>query len=35
VAKPAVLLSPRFLTALDNLNDADVNRIKEALRVLP
>jgi hypothetical protein len=35
VAKPAVLLSPRFLTVLDNLNDADVNRVEEALRFLP
>jgi mRNA-degrading endonuclease RelE of RelBE toxin-antitoxin system len=35
VAKPGVLLSPRFLAALKNLSDADVNRVEEALQVLP
>jgi len=35
VAKPAVLLSPRFLSALNHLNDADVSRVEEALRILP
>jgi hypothetical protein len=35
VAKPAILLSPRFLAALKNLGDADVTRVEEALRVLP
>jgi len=35
VAKPAILLSPRFLTALNSLNDADMSRVEEALRVLP
>jgi hypothetical protein len=35
VAKPAVLLSPRFLAALRNLSDTDVTRVEEALKVLP
>jgi mRNA-degrading endonuclease RelE of RelBE toxin-antitoxin system len=35
VAKPAVLLHPRFLAALQNLSDADLRRAEEALRVLP
>jgi mRNA-degrading endonuclease RelE of RelBE toxin-antitoxin system len=35
VAKPAILLNPRFLAALKNLSDVDVNRVEEALRVLP
>jgi mRNA-degrading endonuclease RelE of RelBE toxin-antitoxin system len=35
VAKPSVLLSPRFLSALKDLSDADVARTEEALRVLP
>jgi hypothetical protein len=35
VAKLAVLLSPRFLAALRHLSDADVNRVGEALLVLP
>jgi mRNA-degrading endonuclease RelE of RelBE toxin-antitoxin system len=35
VAKPAVLLGPRFLAALKHLGDTDVNRTEEALRVLP
>lgn len=35
MAKPAVLLSPRFLAALKNLSDAEVARAEEALRVLP
>ncbi len=35
MAKPAVLLSPRFLAALKELSDADVIRVEEALRVLP
>jgi mRNA-degrading endonuclease RelE of RelBE toxin-antitoxin system len=35
MAKPAVLLSPRFLAALKNLSDADVSRVEDALRVLP
>jgi hypothetical protein len=35
MAKPAVLLSPRFLAALKKLSDADVNRAEGALRVLP
>jgi mRNA-degrading endonuclease RelE of RelBE toxin-antitoxin system len=35
MAKPAVLLSPRFLAALKKLSDADLNRAEEALRLLP
>ena len=35
MAKPSVLLSPRFLSALGNLSDADVSRVEEALQVLP
>jgi mRNA-degrading endonuclease RelE of RelBE toxin-antitoxin system len=35
MAKPAVLLSPRFFAALKKLSDADVSRAEEALRVLP
>jgi mRNA-degrading endonuclease RelE of RelBE toxin-antitoxin system len=35
VAKPTVLLGPRFLAALKNLSDADLSRVEEALRVLP
>ena len=33
--KPAVLLSPRFLAALNKRAGADVARIEEALRLLP
>ena len=35
MAKPAVLLSPRFFAALKNLSGADVTRVEEALRALP
>lgn len=35
MAKPAVLLNPRFLAALKNLGEADVARTEEALRLLP
>ncbi|HZM05462.1 MAG TPA: hypothetical protein VFC44_20880 [Candidatus Saccharimonadales bacterium] len=35
MAKPAVLLSSRFFAALKKLNNADVTRVEEALRVLP
>ena len=35
MAKPTVLLSPRFFAALKNLSDADMTRVEEALRVLP
>jgi hypothetical protein len=35
VAKPAVLLNPRFLAALKNLSDADLKRAEEALLALP
>jgi len=35
VAKPAVLLSPRFFAALKHLGGADVARVEEALRLLP
>ena len=34
MAKPAVLLSPRFFASLKKLSDADVARAEEALRVL-
>jgi hypothetical protein len=34
-SKPAILLSPRFLATLKNLNETDVGRVEEALRVLP
>lgn len=34
MAKPAILLSPRFFAALKRLSDADVTRVEEALRVL-
>ena len=35
MARPTVLLSPRFCAALNNLSDADVTRVEEALRLLP
>jgi mRNA-degrading endonuclease RelE of RelBE toxin-antitoxin system len=35
VAKQVVLFSPRFLSALKGLSDADVARIEETLKVLP
>jgi mRNA-degrading endonuclease RelE of RelBE toxin-antitoxin system len=35
VAKPGILLNPRFLAALKNLSDADVKRVEQALRILP
>jgi hypothetical protein len=35
VAKPAILLNPRFLAAIRHLSDADVIRVEAALRVLP
>ena len=35
MAKPAILLSPRFFAALKRLSDADVSRVEEALRILP
>jgi hypothetical protein len=35
VARPAVLLSPRFFAALKNLSNAELARVEEALRVLP
>ena len=35
MAKPAILLNPRFLNALKHLSDSDVGRVEEALRVLP
>lgn len=34
MAKPAVLLGPRFLAALQNLSDADMTRAEDALRIL-
>ncbi len=35
MAKPAILLSPRFLAALKHLSDAEVTRVETALQVLP
>jgi hypothetical protein len=35
VAKPAVLLGPRFLAALKHPGGTDLNRTEQALRVLP
>ena len=35
MAKPAILLGPRFLAALKNLNGTELTRVEEALRVLP
>lgn len=35
MAKPAILLSTRFRTALKNLNDADFARVEAALNVIP
>jgi hypothetical protein len=35
VAKPVILLNPRFLAAFKSLSDADMDRVEEALRVLP
>jgi hypothetical protein len=34
VAKPAILISPRFQAALKNLNDADLIRVEEAIRTV-
>jgi hypothetical protein len=35
VPKPAVLLSPRFHSALKHLSDADFARVEAALRMIP
>jgi hypothetical protein len=35
VAKPAILLSPRFFAALRNLSEADLTRAETALQALP
>jgi hypothetical protein len=35
VAKPAVLLNPRFLAAVRHLSAEDVARVEEALQTLP
>jgi mRNA-degrading endonuclease RelE of RelBE toxin-antitoxin system len=35
MARPAVLLSPRFFATIKKLNDTDVTRVEEALRILP
>jgi mRNA-degrading endonuclease RelE of RelBE toxin-antitoxin system len=35
VAKPAIFLSPRFQTALEDLNDADLARVESALQMIP
>ncbi len=35
MAKPAVLLTPRFHAALKNLNVAEISRVEEALQVMP
>jgi hypothetical protein len=35
VARPAIHLNRRFLTALKRLNSAEITRIEEALNILP
>jgi hypothetical protein len=35
VAKPAILLAPRFQASLKNLSDADFSRVEEALAIVP
>ncbi len=35
MAKPAILLSPRFQAALKKLSAADFTRVEDALRVIP
>ena len=35
MAKPAILLSPRFFAALDRLGGGDAARVEEMLRALP
>jgi len=35
VAKPAILLSPRFYAALKHLSDVDFARVEAALQVIP
>ncbi len=35
MARPAVVFSPRFFASLNNLSEADVTKVEEALRVLP
>jgi len=35
VAKPAILLSPRFLAGLKHLSETELTRVGEALQVLP
>lgn len=35
MAKPNVLFGPRFQAALANLNNADIARVEEVLRVVP
>ena len=35
VARPAILLSPRFHAALKHLSDADIDRVEAALLVIP
>ncbi len=35
MAKPGLLLSPRFLAAIKNLSEVEVRRAEEALRILP
>ena len=35
MAKPRVLIGPRFQAALQGLTDADFARVEEALRIIP
>ncbi len=35
MASPAIFLNPRFLTGLNKLSDAEVDRVEAALRVVP
>jgi hypothetical protein len=35
VAKPAILLSPRFLAGLKHLSESELTRVEGALQVLP
>ena len=35
MAKPGVLVSPRFQAALKNLSGPDLARVEEALRIIP
>jgi hypothetical protein len=35
VAKPGILLAPRFQTSLKHLSEADLNRVEDALAIVP